>query len=86
MTPAFGLLLLHMATAQPAAVTEVPVVDQIRRPCEATQDGPRRPTIVGRDGRFDQRCYDPKMEALRLAAEIASKRRILRTPFIGRRR
>lgn len=88
MTHAFGLLLLTtMMSAQPA-VTDVPVVDNVRRPCEATQDGPRRPTIVGRDGRFDQRCYDPKVEALKVFAQAAAGRGrgTFRIPFNGRRR
>ena len=87
MTHPLGLLLLTaMMSAQPP-VADVPVIGQVRRPCEATADGPRRPTIVGRDGRFDQRCYDPKVEALKVFAEVGSRkgRRTFRFPFNGRR-
>jgi hypothetical protein len=70
-------MLLTMMSTQPAAappaVTEVPVVDTVKKPCEATQDGPRHPTIVGPDGRFDHRCYEPKIEALKTIAQFAAK-------------
>jgi hypothetical protein len=91
MTHTFGLLLLTMASAQPAAmpltVSEVPVIRQVRRPCEATQDGPRRPTIVGRDGRFDQKCWDPKIELLKAIAQVAARKGqgTARIPFNGLR-
>jgi hypothetical protein len=81
------LLLTTMMSAQPPAA-DVPVIGQVRRPCEATADGPRRPTIVGRDGRFDQRCYDPKVEALKVFAQVAGPkaRGTFRIPFNGRHR
>jgi hypothetical protein len=91
MTHAFGFMLLTMMSTQPAAaprtVTEVPVVDSVRKPCEATQDGPRHPTIVGPDGRFDHKCYDPKVEALKMIAEYAALKGhgTVRLPIVRRR-
>jgi hypothetical protein len=87
MTHAFGLLLLTMMSAQradvPQTIIDVPVVERVRTPCEARQDGPRRPTIVGRDGRFERNCYDPKVEVLRVFAEVAAMKGhgTVRIPF-----